>query len=74
MSRQHIASFRAYEAWSSQDAGEYDKSAVYDDRTDLLRDVSEALDQGRSVLIEPTTMTNEEYAACGEELQGNPLI
>lgn len=76
MPRKTIEMLCVVEAYTGDGDGSYDRKAVYDDVDDLLRDVRAALEAGRDVLLQPTTMSASEYEAGGQEFpEGvNPLL
>jgi hypothetical protein len=79
MPRQVVERVVCYEAYSGVgDAGggcSYENHTVYDDWDECARHLKEALDADLRVMVEPTLMTPQEYAAEDDIPPGvNPLL
>jgi hypothetical protein len=65
-----------YDVRTGDGSGPYDKGAYYVEWDELVKQLREALDAGRSILLDKEEMTEAEYAALGDEFpEGtNPLL
>lgn len=55
-----------FTVWAGKPGGSYTHSVIYDKWDECVRDVEAAVAKGRQILIEPETMSREEYESSGD--------